>query len=58
MEICINKTILNRILNDDMESELKQIIFDELEKPDLEIDYFKINDCINAINLIMGEKNI
>lgn len=58
MDICINRTILQRILNDDVESELKQIIDDELSKPDLEIDCSKIDDCIKAINLLRAENSI
>ena len=58
MEISINRTILERILNDDIESELKQNIFDELTKPDSEIDCSKIEDCKNAINLIKNANNI
>lgn len=52
MEFHINQTILNRILNDDIESELKQIIHNELSKPYSEINADTIDDCIKAIESI------
>lgn len=52
MEFYINQNILSRILNDDIESELKQIIHNELSKPDSEINFDEITDCLNAIELI------
>lgn len=52
MEFHINQTILHRILNDDIETELRQIIEKELSKPDSEINFDEIIDCVTAIELI------
>lgn len=52
MRIYINQTILNRILNDDIETELRQIIEKELSKPDSEINFDEIIDYVTAIELI------
>ena len=58
MNININKKILMRILNDDIESELQEIISDELSKPLSEIDVSKIDDCTEAILIINNGDNI
>lgn len=48
----MNKTILDKVLNDDIESELQQIIHKELSKLYSEINFDEIYDCLNAIELI------
>lgn len=58
MNININKKILMRILNDNIESELQEIISDELSKPLLEIDVSKIDDCTEAILILNNGDNI
>lgn len=47
-----------RILNDNIESELQEIISDELSKPLLEIDVSKIDDCTEAILILNNGDNI
>lgn len=56
MGIYINQTILNRILNDDIETELRQIIEKELSKPDSEINFDEIIDYVTAIELIRKDE--
>ena len=52
MGFYINQTILNRILNDDIEFELQQIINKELSKPYSKINVDTIDDCVKAIELL------
>ena len=58
IDININKTILDKILNDDIESELQEIVNRELSKTQTEINLSKIADCINAIILLRDENSI
>ncbi|MCM1225783.1 MAG: hypothetical protein NC548_66200 [Lachnospiraceae bacterium] len=58
IDIHINKNILDKILNDDMESDLQEIIKSELSKTQTEMNLSKIADCINAIILLRDENNI
>lgn len=49
MKIYINQIILERILNDNVEDELQQIIDKELSKPLSQINCSKISDRTSAI---------
>lgn len=52
IDIHINKTILDKILNDDIGAELKEIVDKELSKPPKDINWSEVADVKNAINLI------
>lgn len=56
MDIQIDKNILDRIINDNIESELQQTILKELSKPYSEINFDKINNCLNTIELIKEDE--
>ncbi len=55
IDIRIDKNILNKVLNDDIETELRQTIHNELSKSQAEINYSKIKDCMNAIILLKNK---
>lgn len=49
-DIQVNKKIINRILNDDIKTELVQIVNKELSKPPDEVNSDLVDECIDAIN--------
>lgn len=57
MDIHIDKNMLNKILNDDIEAELQGIVDKEFSKPPEDINWSKVVECKNTINLLKdGDK--
>ncbi len=58
IDIKINKEILERIINDDIKAELYEIIDNELEKSLKDINCSVIQDCVNALFVLMSGERI